>query len=87
MPRGQQEHCAEQHARQELGARLRQKRQEARLTLRDVSTLTHISISTLSRLEAGIYTLSVHRLMTLARVLGCEQSELLIELPALSETA
>lgn len=86
MVRSEQQSVATQRARQAIGARLRHKRQQAGLTLRDVSALTDIHISTLSRLEAGIYTLSVHRLMTLARVLGCDQSDILCEASKLRET-
>lgn len=87
MARRRKDHETEQRDRQNIGERLRQKRREAGLTLAAVATLTGINISTLSRLEAGIYTLSVHRLKTLARVLHCEEHEFLMEPAALVESS
>lgn len=65
---------------QQIGAKLRKKRKESGLSLRDVSALTDIDFSTLSRIETGSYGLSVYRLLILAQALECEPSELLIEI-------
>jgi transcriptional regulator with XRE-family HTH domain len=64
-------------ARAHVGARLKQKRQEAGLSLRELAALTHIHFSTLCRLEAGIYDLSVARLLLLTQVLGCTHRDVL----------
>jgi transcriptional regulator with XRE-family HTH domain len=64
-------------ARAHVGARLKQKRQDAGLSLRELAALTHIHFSTLCRLEAGIYDLSVARLLLLTHVLGCTHSDVL----------
>lgn len=64
-------------ARAHVGAKLKQKRQDAGLSLRALSALTHIHFSTLCRLEAGIYDLSVERLLLLTRALGCTHSDVL----------
>jgi transcriptional regulator with XRE-family HTH domain len=71
--------------RAHVGARLKQKRQDAGLSLRDLSALTHIHFSTLCRLEAGIYDLSVERLLLLTRALGCTHSDVLDDPTAIDQ--
>ncbi len=66
-------------ASQQVGARLKHKRREAGLKLAEVSERTTISISTLSRLEHGIYQLSVPQLVALATALRCTIMDLLAE--------
>lgn len=65
---------------QQIGARLREKRKESGLSLRDVAALTDIDFSTLSRIETGAYGLSAYRLLILARALGCDPNTLLAEI-------
>jgi transcriptional regulator with XRE-family HTH domain len=66
-------------AASQVGGRIKQKRRAAGLTLEEVSDRTGISISTLSRLEHGIYQLSVPQLQALARALRCTTMDLLAE--------
>ena len=63
--------------RAHVGSRLKQKRLDAGLSLRELAALTHIHFSTLCRLEAGVYALSVERLLLLTRVLGCTHRDVL----------
>lgn len=65
--------------RASIGSRLKYQRQKAGLSLRKVAALTEMSASTLCRLEAGIYLLSVNRLLTLTRVIGCAPADVLGE--------
>jgi transcriptional regulator with XRE-family HTH domain len=61
----------------QVGARIKNKREEAGLTLEEVSARTGISISSLSRLENGIYQLTVPQLEALATALRCSSTNLL----------
>jgi transcriptional regulator with XRE-family HTH domain len=60
-----------------VGARLKQKRLAAGLKLKDVSSLTGISASSVSRFERGIYQATVLQLEVLATALRCPTSDLL----------
>jgi transcriptional regulator with XRE-family HTH domain len=60
-----------------VGARLKQKRLEAGLRLKDVSSLTGIHISSVSRFEHGIYQATVPQLEVLATAVGCSATDLL----------
>ena len=60
-----------------VGARLKQKRLEAGLTLKEVSSLTGISVSSVSRFEHGIYQATVVQLEVLATAVRCTTAELL----------
>jgi transcriptional regulator with XRE-family HTH domain len=60
-----------------VGARLKVKRQEAGLTLEDISDRTQIPSSTVSRLERGKYQMTVLQLVLLAKALPCPITELL----------
>jgi transcriptional regulator with XRE-family HTH domain len=60
-----------------LGARLKQRRLEAGLRLKDVSSLTGISVSSVSRFERGIYQAIVGQLELLATAVRCTIAELL----------
>jgi transcriptional regulator with XRE-family HTH domain len=79
MARRTQQSCQDLTERTRIGSRLKYQRQKAGLSLRKVAALTEMSASTLCRLEAGIYLLSVNRLLTLARVLGCDPADVLGE--------
>ena len=61
-----------------VGAQIKAKRLATGLTLNDLSLLTELSISTLSCLERGIYTLTVPQLVVLATTLCCPTAELLV---------
>lgn len=63
----------------QVGSRIRQKRQEAGLTLEDVSESTGIPTSSLSRFEKGVYQLTLPKLEVLATALQCLTSDLLTE--------
>jgi transcriptional regulator with XRE-family HTH domain len=56
---------------------IRRLRKQSRMTLRDVSEQTGLTISTLSRLERGRISLSHDKLMRLSKALGVETSQLL----------
>lgn len=67
------------------GNRIRERRELAGLTQRQVSELTGLHEVTLSRVETGANTPSVETLMKLASALGCAVGDLLP--PASSEPA
>jgi transcriptional regulator with XRE-family HTH domain len=67
-----QDHALEEAARR----RLRSLRQARGWSLDDLAERTHISASTLSRLESGQRRLAIDHLVTLARVLGSTVEEL-----------
>lgn len=77
MSRSTQQRCQDFAERSDIGSRLKYQRQKAGLSLRKVAALTSMSASTLCRLEAGIYLLSVNRLLTLTRVLGCDPADVI----------
>lgn len=79
MARRTQQRCQDLTERARIGSRLKYQRHKAGLSLRKVAALTEMSASTLCRLEAGIYLLSVNRLLTLTRVLGCVPDDVLGE--------
>jgi hypothetical protein len=60
-----------------VGARLKQKRLEAGLTLKEVSSLTGIPVSSVSRFERGIYQATVVQIEVLATAVRCTTTELL----------
>jgi transcriptional regulator with XRE-family HTH domain len=60
-----------------VGARLKLKRLEAGLRLKDVSSLTGISVSSVSRFERGKYQATLGQLEVLARAVGCTTAQLL----------
>ncbi|MBB3674390.1 helix-turn-helix domain-containing protein [Modestobacter versicolor] len=64
-----------------VGPRLKQLRQRRGITLVDLSSETGISISTLSRLEAGLRRPSLEQLLPLARAHGVTLDEL-VDAPA-----
>ncbi|MQA35171.1 helix-turn-helix domain-containing protein [Modestobacter roseus] len=59
-----------------VGPRLRQLRQRREVTLTDLAAETGISVSTLSRLEAGLRRPSLEQLLPLARAHGVTLDEL-----------
>ena len=65
----------------QVGARIKQKRLAADLTLEEVSDRTGISVSSLSRLENGIYESTVSQLQVLARALSCPSTDLITTYP------
>jgi transcriptional regulator with XRE-family HTH domain len=77
MARRTQKSCQDLIERARIGSRIKYQRQKSGLSLRKVAALTEMSASTLCRLEAGICLLSVNRLLTLTRVLGCDPAEVL----------
>ncbi len=64
------------HTLDALGARLNRLRTGRDLTLAELSELTDISISTLSRLESGVRRPSLEQLLPLARAYGMTLDEL-----------
>jgi cytoskeletal protein RodZ len=60
-----------------VGTRIKQKRLEAGLTLQAVSHRTQLSTSTLSRLEHGLYQLTVPQFLVLATALHCSATDFL----------
>jgi transcriptional regulator with XRE-family HTH domain len=60
-----------------VGAWLKGKRQEAGLTLEEVSDRTQIPPSTVSRLERGKYQMTVLQFVLLATAIRCPITELL----------
>lgn len=60
---------------------LRTKRLEAGLTLSKLSSQANMSINRLSRLERGLYKLTVNDVLRLAAELGCEASEIMPPVP------
>lgn len=60
-----------------VGPRLRAQRQRLQMTLADVSAATNISVSTLSRLEAGQRRPNLELLLPLARVYGVPLDDLI----------
>jgi len=60
-----------------LGAAIRQQRQLARMSLRQVSELAHVSNPYLSQLERGLHEPSVRVLRSIARALNVSAEELL----------
>jgi transcriptional regulator with XRE-family HTH domain len=64
-----------------VGARLKQLRTRRDITLADLASQTGISVSTLSRLEAGLRRPTLEQLLPLARVHGVTLDEL-VDAPA-----
>ena len=56
---------------------LREKREQAGLSLTELAARAHMIPSKLSRLENGILKLKVEDLLVLARALGCQARELI----------
>lgn len=66
---------------------LRAKRLEAGLTLTELAKRAHMTHDKLSRLERGIYKLTVDDVLRLASELGCEASEIMPPVPRKVPTA
>jgi transcriptional regulator with XRE-family HTH domain len=64
------------HTLEAIGPRLRQLRQRRDLTLTDLADETGVSVSTLSRLEAGLRRPTLEQLLPLARTYGLTLDEL-----------
>ncbi|MFY1670325.1 helix-turn-helix domain-containing protein [Plantactinospora sp. WMMB334] len=64
------------HTLDAVGPRLKRLRQRRDITLNDLAEATGISISTLSRLEAGLRRPTLEQLLPLARVYGVTLDEL-----------
>lgn len=62
--------------RSSLGAYLREQRQLARLSLRELSRLSHVSNAYLSQLERGLHEPSLRVLESIAVVLGIPVTDL-----------
>lgn len=69
----------EAHGDGSLGARLRQRRRELGLTLKEVAVGAGLSVGFISQIERGITTPSLSSLASVARVLGSDVSQFLAQ--------
>lgn len=58
------------------GDKIRQRRQEKNLTLREFAKMTDIDFGALSKIENGLKQASIPQIRVIARVLGCSLDEL-----------
>ncbi|WP_417459360.1 helix-turn-helix domain-containing protein [Kordiimonas sp.] len=59
-----------------LGSRLRKKRKQAKLTLKKLGDLSDIPVSTLSKVENGLMSLNIQKLMKVCNALGLDVMQL-----------
>ncbi|WP_138379573.1 helix-turn-helix domain-containing protein [Luteithermobacter gelatinilyticus] len=59
-----------------LGSRIRKKRKQAKLTLKKLSQMSDIPVSTLSKVENGLMSLNIQKLMKVSHALGLDVMQL-----------